>query len=183
MFSVCTGAKTHPRRSGGRHLITEQSGLGAIWACRDALCETETTVSLPQPTSGSLFLPDFTFKSWCPFTSTTYMLICLSFEPEDPDEIGTWCTQFSFCVYTHCGDSDLEEVLFVGGTNAESTGRTSIDIPAVIEKQNGAERIHWKIICTHIDSIVGLGECRLVMILNCWLCYQSLLAYPGVLLL
>jgi hypothetical protein len=45
-------------------------------------------------------------------------------------------------VYTHCGDSDLEEVLFVGGTNAESTGRTSIDIPAVIEKQNGAERIH-----------------------------------------
>jgi hypothetical protein len=26
------------------------------------------------------------------------MLICLSFEPEDQDEIGTWCTQFSFCV-------------------------------------------------------------------------------------
>jgi hypothetical protein len=26
------------------------------------------------------------------------MLICLSFELEDQDEIGTWCTQFSFCV-------------------------------------------------------------------------------------
>lgn len=32
------------------------------------------------------------------FTSTAYMLIGLSFEPEDQDEIGTWCTQFSFCV-------------------------------------------------------------------------------------
>jgi hypothetical protein len=30
--------------------------------------------------------------------STAYMLIGLSFEPEDQDEIGTWCTQFSFCV-------------------------------------------------------------------------------------
>jgi hypothetical protein len=30
MVDVCTGAKTHPRWSGGRHLITEQSGLGAV---------------------------------------------------------------------------------------------------------------------------------------------------------
>jgi hypothetical protein len=33
--------------------------------------------------------PDFTFKSGCPVMSTTYMLICLSFELEDQDEIGT----------------------------------------------------------------------------------------------